>query len=337
MTAAKAQPGKLNWAATPGLPVYVLLALQRQAGIEMANVPYRDFAPAYQDLNQGRLHVIGTGVPTQVAHHRAGTAKLLFVTNNERAPQVPDVPTAREAGYPDLTFEGVSGIYGWRDMPLEIAKRMVADVGAIVADPDFRARVLKVGTVPRSGTQEQFVAAIEGQRAQIAAIHAAMAKKRSHEALYFGRALPSLGVAHAGGNAMRIIFPIAAIIAGAVASFALLIPSQAPAQSWPQRPVRFIIPFGPGAGADIGARLIQERLQKRWGQPVVIENRPGGDSIIAIQAVLSANDDHTFLWGPSGNFIVHPFQYKKLSYNPDDIIPVARFSSTIRESVYRRR
>ena len=53
--------------------------------------------------------------------------------------------------------------------------------------------------------------------------------------------------------------------------------SQAQAQSWPQRPVRFIIPFGPGAGADIGARLIQERLQKKWGQPVVIENRPGGD------------------------------------------------------------
>ena len=70
---------------------------------------------------------------------------------------------------------------------------------------------------------------------------------------------------------------------------------------WPQRPVRFI-PFGPGAGADIGARLIQERLQKKWGQPVVIDNRPGGDSIIAIQAVLSANDDHTFLWGPAGNF-----------------------------------
>jgi tripartite-type tricarboxylate transporter receptor subunit TctC len=105
--------------------------------------------------------------------------------------------------------------------------------------------------------------------------------------------------------------------------------AQAQTQSWPQRPVRFIIPFGPGAGADIGARLIQERLQKKWGQPVVIENRPGGDSIIAIQAVLSANDDHTFLWGPSGNFIVHPFQYKKLSYDPNDIVPVARFSSTI--------
>ena len=89
-------------------------------------------------------------------------------------------------------------------------------------------------------------------------------------------------------------------------------PARAQAQAWPQQPVKLIVPFGPGAGADIGARLIQDRLQTRWGKPVVIENRPGGDSMIAIQAVLSANDDHTFLWGPSGSFIVHPYQYKKL-------------------------
>ena len=93
--------------------------------------------------------------------------------------------------------------------------------------------------------------------------------------------------------------------------------------------MRFIIPFGPGAGADIGARLIQEKLSARWGKPVVIDNRPGGDSIIAIQAVLSANDDHTFLWGPSGNFIVHPYLYQKLPYNPDDILPIASFSATV--------
>src|SRR5256885_2144386 len=55
--AAKAQPGKLNWAATPGLPFYIMLALQKFTGIEMTQVAYRDFAPAYQDLNQGRLHV----------------------------------------------------------------------------------------------------------------------------------------------------------------------------------------------------------------------------------------------------------------------------------------
>ena len=175
--AAKAEPGKLNWAATPGLPYYVLLALQKSAGIEMVQVGYRDFAPAYQDLNQGRLHVAGTGVPTLVPHHRAGTAKLLFVTNRERSPQAPDVPTAAEVGYPDLTFDGVSGIYGWRDMPAQIRERIAGDLRTIIADPEFRARVTGVGTAPRTGTPDEFAAAIAAQRDKIAAIHQASDKK----------------------------------------------------------------------------------------------------------------------------------------------------------------
>jgi tripartite-type tricarboxylate transporter receptor subunit TctC len=173
VSSAKGQPSKLNWAATPGLPYYVLLALQRYAGIEMVQIAYRDFAPAYQDLTTGRLHVAGTGVPTLVPHHRAGTARLLFVTNRERSPQAPDVPTASEAGYPQLTFDGVSGIYGWRDMRPEIRERIVVDMRSIVADPVFRARLQGVGTVPRTGSPEEFAAAIEEQRAKIAAIHQA--------------------------------------------------------------------------------------------------------------------------------------------------------------------
>ena len=100
-------------------------------------------------------------------------------------------------------------------------------------------------------------------------------------------------------------------------------------QAWPTRPVRFIVPFGPGAGADIGARLVADKLSKTWGQPVIIDNRPGGDSFIAITAFLSANDDHTFLFTPAGNFVVHPFVHSKLPYDPKDLIPVARVSNTI--------
>ena len=107
------------------------------------------------------------------------------------------------------------------------------------------------------------------------------------------------------------------LAAAMVAGLTLAAPSQAQAPAWPTRTVKFIVPFGPGAGADIGARLFAERLAKIWNQPVVIENRPGGDSIVAINAFLSANDDHTFLFGPSGNFTVHPFVYSKLSYDPE--------------------
>jgi tripartite-type tricarboxylate transporter receptor subunit TctC len=101
------------------------------------------------------------------------------------------------------------------------------------------------------------------------------------------------------------------------------------AQNWPTRVVRFIVPFGPGAGADIGARLFAGKLQVKWRQPVVIENKPGSDGIVAIQAFLGANDDHVLMFGPSGGFVVHPFMYTKLPYNRADLIPIARVSNTI--------
>jgi tripartite-type tricarboxylate transporter receptor subunit TctC len=128
---------------------------------------------------------------------------------------------------------------------------------------------------------------------------------------------------------MRSIKPLLLALATAIAGFAFTAaPSQAQ-QNWPARTVKFIVPFPPGAGADIGARLFAEKLSKTWGQPVVIENRPGGDSIVAITAFLTANDDHTFLFAPSGNFTVHPFVYTKLSYDPKELIPFARISNTI--------
>jgi len=101
------------------------------------------------------------------------------------------------------------------------------------------------------------------------------------------------------------------------------------AQPWPQRPVKFIVTLGPGSGVDIGTRLIADRLTKRWGQPVIVENRPGGDGLVAIGAFVSANDDHVLLAGPSGSFTAHPFIYKHLPYKAEDIVPIARVSNTV--------
>lgn len=98
---------------------------------------------------------------------------------------------------------------------------------------------------------------------------------------------------------------------------------------WPQRPVKVIVSLGPGSGADISARLVADRLTKRWGQPVVVENRPGADGILAINALLSARDDHTLMFGPSSGFIAHPYQLEKLPYNPQELIPVARVVTTL--------
>jgi tripartite-type tricarboxylate transporter receptor subunit TctC len=101
------------------------------------------------------------------------------------------------------------------------------------------------------------------------------------------------------------------------------------AQSWPQRPVKFILSLGPGSGADITGRMLAERLGKEWGQPVVVENRPGADAVLAINAVIAAKDDHTLLYGPSGSFVGHPYTLDKVPYDRNEMVPVARVSNTV--------
>src|SRR5215831_16727366 len=120
-------------------------------------------------------------------------------------------------------------------------------------------------------------------------------------------------------------------LAFGVACLAVLVLAAQPsnAQTWPQRAVKFIVTLGPGSGVDIGARLIGDRLSRRWGQPIVVENRPGGDGLVAISAFVGANDDHVLLAAPSGSFTAHPFIYKHVPYKSADIVPIARISNTI--------
>jgi len=98
---------------------------------------------------------------------------------------------------------------------------------------------------------------------------------------------------------------------------------------WPTRPVKFIVTLGVGSGADIGARLFADRLSRKWGQPVIVENRPGGDALIAISAFVTAHDDHVLLFAPSGSFTAHPYAHDKLPYKPSDLVPIVRVSNTI--------
>ena len=108
-----------------------------------------------------------------------------------------------------------------------------------------------------------------------------------------------------------------------------LLPLAAAAQSWPSKPVKLIVSLGPGSGADLGARLYADRLNKLWGQPVVVENRPGGDGVIAINALIQAKDDHALLWGPTANFVGHPYSLDRMPYDPNELVPVARVSGTV--------
>jgi tripartite-type tricarboxylate transporter receptor subunit TctC len=177
VTLARTQPGKLNWAATSGLPDYIFAALQRRAGLKLTQVSYRDFAPALQDLGEGRIQVAVTGLSLLLPQVDAGKAKVLMVTNRERSRLAPTVPTAEELGHPDLTFDGVVGFYGWRDIPAALKERIAGDVRTVGSDPAIIERVASLGSVVRVGTSADFVAAIEEQRSKIAALHGASDKQ----------------------------------------------------------------------------------------------------------------------------------------------------------------
>jgi tripartite-type tricarboxylate transporter receptor subunit TctC len=110
---------------------------------------------------------------------------------------------------------------------------------------------------------------------------------------------------------------------------ALSLCAAAQAQGWPQKPVKFIVPFPPGGATDISARLLGEKLTQIWGQQVVIENRGGaGGGVGAAEAARSAPDGYT-LFFPSGSVVTaNQHIYAKLNYDPEkDFVPVTNVVS----------
>ncbi len=115
-----------------------------------------------------------------------------------------------------------------------------------------------------------------------------------------------------------------ALVAGLVA-----LPIAAIAQSYPTKPVRFIVPFPPGGATDISARMLGQKLSEMWGQTVVIENRGGaGGSVGAAEAARAVPDGYT-LFFPSGSVLTaNQHIYRNLPYNPErDFIPVTNVVS----------
>ena len=173
---ARTRGGRLNWAATPGVPFFAFAGLQKGVGVDMVQVGYRDFNQAIVDLGEGRIDAVASGVAPLRPHVETGKVRLLAFVNRQRAPFAPEVPTVAEAGYPDLTFDAVTGFFGWRDMPAELGERIAANVREIASDPAVHGRLIKMGSVARGSTPAEFAAAIEEQRVKVASIARAMAK-----------------------------------------------------------------------------------------------------------------------------------------------------------------
>lgn len=100
--------------------------------------------------------------------------------------------------------------------------------------------------------------------------------------------------------------------------------------SWPSRPVRVIVPVAAGTATDLTARLFAEKLAPVWGQPIVVENRPGADGLVAIGGFVQARDDHTLLFSFSTAVSLNPLVHAKLPYDPAiDLVPVTTTSEVL--------
>ncbi|MBV8036085.1 tripartite tricarboxylate transporter substrate binding protein [Roseateles sp.] len=99
--------------------------------------------------------------------------------------------------------------------------------------------------------------------------------------------------------------------------------SSVSAQSWPARPLRLVVPYPTGGAADVASRLLAPELQRRLGQPVLVDNQPGADGNIGSAEVASATDGHTLLMGSVGTHVINPLLSRRLPYDPvKDFAPV---------------
>src|SRR5438874_5165965 len=112
---------------------------------------------------------------------------------------------------------------------------------------------------------------------------------------------------------MRLLFAAAVMLATAVH-----------AQEWPGKPVRIVVPFPAGGSADLMPRIVAEKLAEKWGQPVIVDNRPGAAGNIGADAVFRADaDGYTLMSSPPPPLVINKLLYPKLTYDPAQFVPVS--------------
>lgn len=166
----KAQPGKLNYASVTGANDLLFASFLKTEGLNMAKVPYRDTVQAINDLAEGRIQSFVAAYAILRPQVQAGKVKVVALTNKQHAVALPDIPTAAEAGFKSLDFDGLVGLLGPRNMPLAIRERIAADIREIAADPTIASRLSSTGQVVSPGTPAEFTAALDDQRATVAAV-----------------------------------------------------------------------------------------------------------------------------------------------------------------------
>ena len=159
---AKANPGQVTYASQGNGSTSHLTAemFSTMAGVKLVHVPYKGEGPALVDLTAGRVDIFFGNIAAALRFQKAGQAKFFGVTNRTRSPVAPDVPTAAEAGYPDLVSVTWFALVAPPGTPDAIVKKINADTAAALKLPDVQTKFLDQGAEPLGkdpATTAQFI------------------------------------------------------------------------------------------------------------------------------------------------------------------------------------
>jgi tripartite-type tricarboxylate transporter receptor subunit TctC len=152
-----------------GITEFTFWGYEAAEGLGITQVPYRDINSAAVDLGEGRIDIAMLSYAMLRSHVEAGRVRLVVVNNATRSPFAPDVPTAREAGYPSLEVEGLIGLFGITALASDLREKIAADIMAVSAAPVVTDRLKATGQVVNYGGPKVFAEAIAAQRAKITA------------------------------------------------------------------------------------------------------------------------------------------------------------------------
>ena len=165
IAAAKAAPGKLTYGSSGNGAINHLAGqlFADMAGVQLQHIPYKGGAPAAAALMSGEIDMIFGEPATLLPHVVSGKFRPLAVTGDKRSPTLPELPTIAEAGVPDYAVTSWNGILAPANTPEFAIKRLNAAFNKVLADPEIRARLQKMGYEPVGGPPELFSKHIEAE------------------------------------------------------------------------------------------------------------------------------------------------------------------------------
>jgi tripartite-type tricarboxylate transporter receptor subunit TctC len=161
---AKANAGKLNYGAGHGTPPHLLSTLfKTQAGLDITYVPYKGSAPSVTDLLGGQTHFTIDGMLILIPQVKAGKFRALAVARPERWPDLPNVPTFVESGFPDLIIDAWTGVVAPKGTPAPIVAKLNAAINEGLRTDEIKAALAKFSALPKAGSPQDFDAFLREQ------------------------------------------------------------------------------------------------------------------------------------------------------------------------------